>query len=63
MANFLIRDNSDSSNPIISIIKLIRDFRVIDIWPKFGADWLMLVDARALTRLLWTDGQTLTDGE
>ena len=35
---------------------------------KFGADWIIFVDARVLTRKLWTDrrwtdGQTPTDGE
>ena len=29
------------------------------ILTKFGADWLISVDARVLTRKLWTDGQTL----
>ena len=28
---------------------------------KFGADWLIFVDARVLTRKLWTDGWT--DGQ
>ena len=55
-------DNSDSSGPISSIIKLIRDLIFIYILTKFGADWLILVDARLLTRKLWTDGQTDTDG-
>ena len=54
-------DNSDSSGPIRSIIKLIRDLMVIYILTKFGADWLIFVDARVLTRKLWTDGQTDTD--
>ena len=30
---------------------------VIYILTKFGADWLMFVDARVLTRKLWTDGR------
>ena len=28
---------------------------VIYILTKFGADWLIFVDARVLTRKLWTD--------
>ena len=31
---------------------------VIYILTKFGADWLIFVDARVLTRKLWTDGRT-----
>ena len=49
-------DNSDSSGPII---ELIRNLIYIYILPKFGADWLIFVDARMLTRKLWTD----TDGQ
>ena len=30
---------------------------VIYILTKFGADWLIFVDARVLTRKLWTDGR------
>ena len=30
---------------------------VIYILTKFGADWLIFVDARVLRRKLWTDGQ------
>ena len=65
MANFLIQGQitRDSSGPISSIMELIRDLMVIYILTKFGADWLIFVDARELTRKLWTDGQTLTDGE
>ena len=55
-------DNSDSSHPISSIIELIPDLMVIYILTKFGADWLIFVDARVLTRKLWTDGRTDTDG-
>ena len=51
----------DSSGPITSIIILIRDLMVIYILTKFGADWLIFVDARVLTRKLWTDGRR-TDG-
>ena len=46
---------------------------VIYILTKFGADWLIFVDARVLTRKLWaegrmsdrrtSDGPTPTDGE
>ena len=41
---------------------------VIYTMTKFGADGLIFVDARVLTRKLWTDeqthvGQTLMDGE
>ena len=32
---------------------------VIYILTKFGADWLIFVDARALTRKLWTDGRQM----
>ena len=35
---------------------------VIYILTKFGADWLIFVDARVLTRQLWVDGWTPTDG-
>ena len=31
---------------------------VIYILTKFDADWLIFVDARELTRKLWTDGRT-----
>ena len=34
---------------------------VIYILTKFVADWLIFVDARVLTRKLWTDGWT-SDG-
>ena len=54
-------ENSDSSVPISSIIELIRDLMVIYILITFGADWLTFVDARVLTRKLWTDGRR-TDG-
>ena len=40
----------------------MRDLMVIYILTKFGADWLIFVDARVLTRKLWTDGQ-MSDGE
>ena len=33
-------ENSDSSGPIPSIIKLIRDLMVIYDLTKYGADWL-----------------------
>ena len=38
------------------------------ILTEFGADWLIFVDARVLTRKLWTDvgrthGRTPTDSE
>ena len=56
-------DNLDSSSPITSIIELIRDLMVTYILTKFGDDWSIPVDARVLTRKLWTDGQTPTDGE
>ena len=54
-------DNSDCSGPISSIIELIRDLMVMYILTKFGADWLIFVDARVLTRKLWMDGHH-TDG-
>ena len=65
-------DNLDSSGLISSIIELLRDLMVIYILTKFGADWLIFVHARVLTRKLWTDrqmdgqtsdGQTPTDSE
>ena len=35
---------------------------VIYILTKFGADWLIFVDARVLTRKLWMDGRrTMSD--
>ena len=30
---------------------------IIYILTELGADWLIFVDARVLTRKLWTDGQ------
>ena len=36
----------------------MRDLMVIYILTKFGADWLIFVDARVLTRKLWMDGRT-----
>ena len=39
-------NNSHSSGPIKSIINLIRDLMVTYILTKFGADWLIFVDAR-----------------
>ena len=38
--------NSDSSGHIKSIIELIQDLMVTYILIKFGADWLIFVDAR-----------------
>ena len=48
MANFLIQGQTtlDSSGPISSIIELIRHLVVIYTLTKFGADWLIFVDAR-----------------
>ena len=65
MANFLIQraDNTDTSGPITSIIELIQDLMVIYILTKFGVDWLIFVVARVLTRKLWMDGRTDTDGQ
>ena len=56
-------NNLDSSGRIKSIIELIRNLMVIYILTKFGADWLIFVDARVLKRKLWTDGRTPMDGE
>ena len=39
-------DNSDSSGPIRSIIKLIWDLMITYILTKFGADWSIFVDDR-----------------
>ena len=36
---------------------------VIHILTKFGADRLIFVNARVLTRKLWKDGRTTTGGE
>ena len=49
-------DNSNSSSLISSIIELIRDFMVIYILTKFGADWLIFVDASVNNKIV--DGQT-----
>ena len=49
-------DNSDSSGQVSSIIELIQGLMVIYTLSKFGADWLIFVDARVFTRKLWTDG-------
>ena len=52
MANFLIQrhaDNSYSSGPIRSIIKLIRHLMITYILTKSGADWLIFVDDRVYT--------------
>ena len=40
-------NNSSCSNLITSIIELIPDLMVMYILTKFGADWLIIVDARA----------------
>ena len=40
----------------------MRDLMVIYILTNFGADWLIFVDASVLTRKLWVDRQTDTDG-
>ena len=53
-------DNSESSGPISPTIELIQDLMVIYTLTKFGADWLTFVDARVLTRNLWTDGHRRT---
>ena len=39
-------NNSDSSGPIKSKINLIQDLMVTYILSKFGANWLVFVDAR-----------------
>ena len=39
-------NNSDSSAPIKSINEIIQDLMVTYILTKFGADWLIFVDAR-----------------
>ena len=39
-------DHSDSSDPIRSIIELIRDLMITYILVKFGADWSIFVDDR-----------------
>ena len=42
-------NNSSCSTTIRPIIKLIRDVMVIYILTKFGADWLIFVDAIVYT--------------
>ena len=39
-------NNSNSSSQIKPIIKLIQDLMVTYILTKFGADWLIFLDAR-----------------
>ena len=39
-------NNSSHSNPIRPIIESIRNLIVIYILTKFGADWLIIVDAK-----------------
>ena len=57
-------DNSDSSFPISSIIELIRDLMVIYILTKFGADWLIYVDAnKKIVDGRTSDGRTDNDGQ
>ena len=48
MANFANSrtNNADSSGPIKSIIEIVQDLMVTYILTKFGADWLIFVDAR-----------------
>ena len=36
---------------------------VIYTMTKSDGDWFIFVDARVLTRKLWTDRQTMMDGE
>ena len=55
-------DKSDSSGPISSIIEIIQSLMVTYILTNFGDDWLIFVDARVLTRKLWTDGHRRTVG-
>ena len=43
-------DNSNRSGPMESIINLIRDYIITNILTKFGADWLIFVDAEVLTK-------------
>ena len=54
MANFLIQRQITQTVlvRISSIIELVRDLLVIYILTKFGADWLIFVDVRALIRKL-----------
>ena len=62
MTNFLIQGQITRTVLVrlSSIIKLIRDLMVIYILTKFGADWSIFVDAKVLTRKLWTDGHRRT---
>ena len=39
-------NNSGRSGPIRPRIKFIQDFMVTNILTEFGADWLIVVDAR-----------------
>ena len=54
-------DNLDSSGPIRSIIKLIRKLMITYNSRKFGADWLIFVDARMLTRKRGRTRQMVSD--
>ena len=56
MANFLIQgQKTQSSGPIRSIIKLIRDLMITYILTKFGADWLIFVDDRVLKKVIFSN--------
>ena len=54
-------DNLDSSGPISSIIEFMQDLMVIYILNKFGADWLIFVDANVDKKIVdrrTSDAQT-----
>ena len=56
MANFLIQEQITRTVLVRLVHKLIRDLMVTYILTKFGADWLIFVDARVLTRQEGHDG-------
>ena len=64
MANFLIQRQITRTVlvrlvPLKNSSEILQSYTIISA--EFGADWLIFVDARVLTRKLWTDGRR-TDG-
>ena len=48
-------DNSDSSGPISSEIKLIPDLMVIYTLTTFGADWSIFVDDKSVNKVIFSN--------
>ena len=48
-------DNSDSSGPVRSIIKLIQDLIIKHILTMFGADWLIFVDDKSVNKVIFSN--------